>query len=473
MENKKKSLWTKAEKLMFIGGGIALLVIIAWAFFLFSLQSRLDNKLVELRKKGILTNWDELAEWYESQPVDPATNQAYQDAFQAYVPLEQSKMEEVFIEGIAPLFPDEKLTSKHVFEASQKYLDSNKKALELLHKAAKLKNCRFPVDFRKGPRSLMPHLNKFRSKIRLLAMEAVFAASKGDSETCFKAFKDSIKISKTLNNEPILISYWENLICIKIIIADLQWCLGRIQFNDEQYKKLSKQLQEKFISLDKHLKIAFSGDVAMSLDKKCINSIYKYYPSWQEKFLPVLINLSGIGTANRLKYAYEKALTAIDKLENKIRKLNRLYYRYVNIAFITRKDIIRDIENFRIEVQATITGLAVERFKLKYHRLPDTLEELVPEFLAEVPVDSYQANNSKLKYLKVFSFEYDKPVETKTTTTSSIKTTIEKVKYPGYTVYSIGEDKIDQHGYWQNKWKKSDIIWGVMARGAKPIKSSK
>jgi hypothetical protein len=497
MEDKKKSLWTKAEKLIFVGGGIALLVVIVWAFFLINLQSELDNKLAELRKKGILTTWDELAEWYEGQPVDPATNQAYQNAFQARVDLDDSKRNDVLIEGKAILLPDEKLIPKKVLDASQKYLGINKKALELLHKAAKMENCRFQVDHRKGPETLLPHLNEVRTATKLLAMEAVFAARIGESETCFRAFSDALKISKIIENEPSIIAYLVNLACVRITINNLQWCPGKVEFNDVQYKKLSEQLQEKLKTDDKQLNAAFLGEFAMFLDERCVDYIYNDFfsfrpPSlpWYDRFLssPATITLSGMGNSNRLKYAeileeklricklpYKQGIIAINNLENDIKKLNHWYYKYIKMTFFSLSSLIEKRERFRMNLQVAITGLAVERFRLKYHRLPDKLEELVPEFIAEVPVDSFQANNGKLKYLKKVFFEYDKLVDQKATESSN-ETTVEKVEYPGYTVYSIGEDKTDQHGlltYCKDKSYNSDIIWAVMGRDAKPLKTSK
>jgi hypothetical protein len=202
-----------------------------------------------------------------------------------------------------------------------------------------------------------------------------------------------------------------------------------------------------------------------------------------------------MNTANRLKYAeivekklelcqlpYKQAMIAINDLENRLKKFNRWYYSYVRMISFPLSSIIEKRERLRMEVQVAITGLAVERFKLKYHRLPDTLEELVPAFLAEVPVDSFQPNNGKLKYLKKVSFEYDKPVEVKkpkpqksskpglfSAFLNPSKTTEEKVEYPGYTVYSIAHNKTDNKGLLgyckdKNYNHNYDIVWAVMKR---------
>ena len=63
------------------------------------------------------------------------------------------------------------------------------------------------------------------------------------------------------------------------------------------------------------------------------------------------------------------------------------------------------------------TACAVERFRLKHQRLPERLEDLVPEFLSSVPLDAVTGQSLKYRIL-------DK----------------------GYVVYGVGEDGEDQGG---------------------------
>ena len=69
--------------------------------------------------------------------------------------------------------------------------------------------------------------------------------------------------------------------------------------------------------------------------------------------------------------------------------------------------------------RATLAGLAVERYRLAHQNaLPDTLEQLVPQFLSAVPTDPF--DGKPLRYIK---------------------------KSPtGYVIYSIGRDGKDDGG---------------------------
>ena len=68
-------------------------------------------------------------------------------------------------------------------------------------------------------------------------------------------------------------------------------------------------------------------------------------------------------------------------------------------------------------VKSTETALAIERYRLKHESLPDSLEQLVPEYMKELPRDPF--DNEILRYIK-----HD----------------------AGYSVYTIGEDCIDNGG---------------------------
>ena len=69
------------------------------------------------------------------------------------------------------------------------------------------------------------------------------------------------------------------------------------------------------------------------------------------------------------------------------------------------------------KLQCARTALAVERYRLANGRLPDTLQELVPDFLASAPHDPF--DGQQLRYRRLAS---------------------------GYVVYSIGQDLTDNQG---------------------------
>ena len=69
------------------------------------------------------------------------------------------------------------------------------------------------------------------------------------------------------------------------------------------------------------------------------------------------------------------------------------------------------------ELRSAGTALAVERYRLANGRLPATLQDLVPTFIASVPVDPFDGQALRYQQLD-----------------------------PGYVVYSVGQDLADNQG---------------------------
>ena len=68
--------------------------------------------------------------------------------------------------------------------------------------------------------------------------------------------------------------------------------------------------------------------------------------------------------------------------------------------------------------RAGLTAIAVERFRLLYEgRLPEKLEELVPQFLSELPKDPFDGEPLRFRRLSA-----------------------------GFVIYSVGKDRTDDGG---------------------------
>ena len=78
---------------------------------------------------------------------------------------------------------------------------------------------------------------------------------------------------------------------------------------------------------------------------------------------------------------------------------------------------------YRVELQAVAAslcarvGLAAERYRLKEGQLPDTLDELVPGYMPQLPLDPFDGKPLRFRHL-------DK----------------------GYVIYSVGQDLTDDQG---------------------------
>ena len=73
---------------------------------------------------------------------------------------------------------------------------------------------------------------------------------------------------------------------------------------------------------------------------------------------------------------------------------------------------------FESRRRAALTAIAVEQYRLVHDgRVPDNLDQLLPEFLSEIPKDPFDGQPLRFRVLR-----------------------------PGYVVYSIGCDRKDNEG---------------------------
>lgn len=118
---------------------------------------------------------------------------------------------------------------------------------------------------------------------------------------------------------------------------------------------------------------------------------------------------------------HEQRWDAIDRLESMVEETQPKRLMIAGIYLPAVRKFHESLYRTRCEVEGTRLMLAIERFKATHSRPPASLPELVPGFLAEVPIDPINGE----------PFGY-RPV---TSTASSIGA--------GYVVYSFGRDGED------------------------------
>lgn len=91
------------------------------------------------------------------------------------------------------------------------------------------------------------------------------------------------------------------------------------------------------------------------------------------------------------------------------------------------------------------TACAVELYRLKYKKIPETIDELAPEFISEIPTDIF--DGEPLKY-KTGEFQTNCVIYTLNDTNQDIENNLtwQKANKNGYRIYSIGADLVDNKG---------------------------
>ena len=183
--------------------------------------SVVSNKLAAIAAAGEPVTLEELNQWYAEPPEGQNAARVYTRAFDA-------------LTG----------TPKTDEAKSPAFLARNQKALALLLQAAELKSCRYPVALEEGASAKLPHLSKIKTCAWLLQGEAINQASHSRTDASTKALLAGVSLARSVQNEPLLISFLVENSCLSIMFQGLEQALTHRAFTEDQLLSLQAALQD-------------------------------------------------------------------------------------------------------------------------------------------------------------------------------------------------------------------------------------
>lgn len=441
---------------------LLLILIVIFVFFILYNQSEVEKRLAAIRAAGHPANCTELDAWYPDVPFDqnaaelvleaathfvewreksilPDQCETYHLSYidsKAYVDflppnslppaewnIKNKSLLPIFGQAELPECPN-RLSTKSL-ALIEDFLTDNAKALQLLHQATTLSRARYPIDLSQGFNVLLPSLGDIRHGARLLTLQAHTHLGKKQTDQALQALLAIFSTADTLKDEPILISCLVKIACESLAYDTIEHLLNHTGLNSQQLSTLQSDLAD--IDNKTTLNRAFIGE-------RCLGQeIFTNPGGAAAGITPVAFNamritglleiqnityldlLTDFIQAAQLEYPdnYHKAL----ELEAQIDALP--FYQFIVRNFapaFSRVFIIHTRSHTRILLVRT--ALAIEQFRLTHNRLPDALDELVPDFLTEVPRDPFAPDSQPLRYRRNDN---------------------------GYTLYSIGEDQTDNN----------------------------
>jgi hypothetical protein len=445
MKDKEKST-TKRKKLKI--SRIVLLffviVVIVLIFYRINLRRKLDSRLKGIRAEGYPVTFDELNEWY-SIPAG-LENSAYivLDAMDFYN--EPNEINSLPVMSSAKLPNRTETMSQEMKKIISQFLSDNQKSLDLLHKTIDLENSCYPVDFSLGIGTRAPHINNMRRMAQLIQLEAVLASEEKKTDAAVKSIKSILGVAKSLNKEPITASQAICIACNGNAVTSFEYAMNRVAFSDEQLIELGKAFR-KAENLNGILN-SFLGERCVVLDILMHPSSFYFDQKAAVAFPPVLFAYKVLGVNERDATIFldqvdeamevcnlpaDKRLEAAKTLNEKIAGITAEHVLLHHTMPLFGNMIIVDLRSIaRLELAQTV--IAVQRYRLRNDRLPDSLDNLVPDYLETVPLDPFDGKELKYKKLE-----------------------------PGYIIYSIGDDQIDDGGKEQpeDKEKGTGNTWDI------------
>jgi hypothetical protein len=423
----------KRDRTLIIGFSLCLLVVVlagGYAMYRMILSNRVEKRLEAIRAQGFPVTLGELNDWYPAPPPGHDAADLYQQAFLKYLddPTWEEKENQLPVVGTGELPPRGEPLPDDMKALIAEYLERNAEALRLLHQAAAMPECRFPIDLRAGAMVLLPHLASLRQGARLMLLEGLLDAEEGRTAEATESVIATVGLADAVRNEPILISYLVRIACLSISCSNLENLLHKAPLDDKTLQELTRTFHdaerpevavrafvgERCFGADFFRnpagRIAASGGQNVPVHPLAVIGLldadFRYYLDLMDP----QVEMSRLPVEER-----GKAIEASD-LEQAVKDLP-------SYAIITRmlvpalaRALGEETKNVA-RLRTARTALAVERYRLKHGQLPEGLEALVPEILESVPLDPYDAKPLRYRRLE-----------------------------RGYVVYSIGSNMVDDGG---------------------------
>jgi hypothetical protein len=414
--------------------GLAVLVVVAVAALLLWSRSQTNAIRKEYKARGLPTSPEEFNAWYE--PVPDAENAAlgFLASAKVIVPPEGEESTLPIVgdkEHVADTWKPANRANAPVDSAAlqlaEGYLAKNARALELAHTAAKLQRARYPVNLAEQPATDVKHLELVRDAARLLWFEGRIKAEKGDTAGCVRSFAAAAAISRSLAEEPLLISQLVVVAIDSEFTKALCDVLSVARFKPAELAELTTLIANDDAA--KSFARAIGGEASLGLfsnmpGNPLSNPIYTLDRRAYADKLMTLIDISAMNL--------REAVVSIEKLNedrtpgfDKLRPMTSILSPTLERAHVSfaRAQVTKDLAR---------VVLAIETYRTKHNALPENLAALTPDLFAAVPQDPY--SDGAYLYRKEDS---------------------------GYAVYSVGPDHEDGNADKMHDPWKGDITLRV------------
>lgn len=289
--------------------------------------------------------------------------------------------------------------------------ESFKRIFELCQEASSKPAMNFNIDYGEDPSLLLPHMSSMRGIIRLICLKAEMELLGGQRDMAWETVLTGLKLSSHLKTEPLLISQVIYFASENFCFDFISHYLPRYGISDTQAAKLISELSPERTAYAQSMKKAIdaericlgsamfermlSGNMTPAEMGKLLNSphpgafitscaLYLYRPFARKDYLEYLKIMEGY-TAE-YNQPYFRLTTSFAKDDEKILASIPRYCIFTRLTCPALGKLrIRASEIFKRSLEMQLR-LALEEYKNLKGVYPDKLEQLVPQFLAEIPV---------------------------------------------------------------------------------------
>ena len=410
---RRKRRWTP-WKIFFLAFSLLVLLAVLLATFAavrfrVLANRRIEAQLAAIREAGEPTTPEELEEHYRLPPDAEDTTDLWMKAVRLLdTPAYGSDAEGMpYVGRSDPGMPPPGQPWEEL-EAVEEFLRKYRVSLELMHQAAEAGGAaRYPTDFYQGLRVPLEHAQQFREGARLLKLEARARGHRGDAAGAARSIRAILMLARSLQREPVLVSMLVRIACETIALTELEDLLDTVDFSEQDLIELQQDLRAG--DYEEHLHQAMLGQRVlgvMGIEDPATLDFDGPPPglarlSRQDGLAFYLEQMAELAAATQRPWP--QALHDSDQAEQRIDQIidgsivTKIRYWIPALLAPAWSASFQATARIRATSDAVDTGIAIERYRREHGKLPEKLDELVPEFLPRVPIDPY--DGQPLRYV--------------------------------------------------------------------------
>jgi hypothetical protein len=400
--------------------------VLAWMGWSARSARMVEDELSKIRQAGEPVDAGDLQMFFAAPPREQDATQLWLDGLAILAhPSFEGDAKELPIVGSGPDIP---LPGEgwEQLEEVEEFLEQYQEALAKFHDAAKLGGrARYEKDFEAGWMEMeLPHVQEQRGAGRMLALEANVRAHRGDAQGAAESIRAIFASSRALEGELIVVSQLVRIALNGIALGELERLLNSVDFSDADLSRLQEEVRS--VDLQPGMTKSLIGERAMGIDgfrnpAKLGNKIPIAIFGRNQDLAFYLKTMSKCIAASR-----EPFPRAFDERDNVDAEFNDDFNsRTSQMRYPLTMMLIPAIDAM---FEATARGeganetmdvaIAIQRYRKAQGKLPESLDELVPDYLRSVPRDPF--DGMPIRYL----IDDD----------------------GAFRVYSIGRNRVDDEG---------------------------
>ncbi|MBI3463711.1 MAG: hypothetical protein HY000_11740 [Planctomycetes bacterium] len=422
--------WMGRRRWVFGGVLLALVLVAGFIGPRVWRQRQIDAERARIRAAGEPLTGAELNAMYRVPPGEEDTTQLWLKAIgPLYGPPFWANVKDLPIVGGKKEEPPPPGQPWVDLEAAETVLAQYGESLEQLHKLANSPGTvRFPIELSGGFGTLMEHVQCVRNASHLLQLEAHARAHRGDVEGATQSIRAIFATARTLRLEPCLVSQLVRARCDAAARKEIEWLLAEVEFSDQVLADFQSDLRA--AGYEEGLYRVMLGERAMGtqgfddpstmLFTRTQQSLWRW--GWSDDLYVYLTRMRQM--VESVQKPWPEMLKQIDRFRIQRSGENWSQPTLGSMRSMLSRQQAGAIANRVVALakatalnRAAEAALGVERYRRRHGRLPERLEDVVPEFLPAVPEDPF--TGQPLRYA---------------------------IEDGGFVVYSVGPDGVDDRG---------------------------